>query len=87
VLCLSGELNSQTLPPLWQQRQEVVAGITVFDLKDLTRVDTAGLALLIHLIALAKQQGNEVELHQMSENLQTLIQLYNLPDSLFPRRV
>lgn len=86
VLSLEGELNSDTLLPLWEQRQEVVSGVTVFELSGLTRVDTAGLALLIHLIGEAKQQGNDIVLRQMSENLHTLVQLYNLPESLFPRR-
>ncbi|MBS0849606.1 lipid asymmetry maintenance protein MlaB [Citrobacter sp. JGM124] len=86
VLSLSGELNSENLSPLWEQRKEVVMGVTTFDLSALTRVDTAGLALLIHLVAEAKKQGNEVELYQISENLQTLVQLYNLPESLIPRR-
>lgn len=84
TLSLEGELNSETLLPLWEQRQEAVSGITIFDFSGLTRVDTAGLALLIHLIGQAKQQGNDVELRQMSENLHTLVQLYNLPESLFP---
>lgn len=84
VLSLKGELNSQTLLPLWKQCLEVVVDVTAFDFSGLTRVDTAGLALLIHLIGLAKQQGNDVELRQISENLLTLVQLYNLPESLFP---
>lgn len=84
VLMLDGELNSETLLPLWQQQQQVVSGVTVFDVGGLTRVDTAGLALLLHLIGQAKQQGHEVELRQVSENLLTLAQLYNLPESLFP---
>ncbi len=86
VLRLEGELNSETLLPLWQQRLEAVSGVTVFDVGGLIRVDTAGLALLIHLIGEAKQQGNDVELRQISENLHTLVQLYNLPESLFPHR-
>lgn len=86
VLSLEGELNSKTLLPLWEQREQVISGATVFELGGLLRVDTAGLALLIHLIGQAKQQGHEVELRQMSENLHTLVQLYNLPESLFPRR-
>lgn len=84
VLNLEGELTSETLAPLWAQRSEVVSGITIFDLGGLTRVDTAGLALLIHLVGQAQQQGNHVELRQMSENLHTLAQLYNLPENLFP---
>jgi len=84
VLSLEGELNSKTLLQLWEQRQELVSGVTIFDFSGLTRVDTAGLALLIHLIGQAKQQGHNVELRQMSDNLHTLVQLYNLPESLFP---
>lgn len=86
ILSLAGQLNSETLLPLWNQCPAVVSGITVFELSALTRVDTAGLALLIHLMGYARQQGNEIELRQMSENLHTLVQLYNLPESLFPRR-
>ncbi|MCS3433248.1 lipid asymmetry maintenance protein MlaB [Klebsiella sp. BIGb0407] len=84
VLKLEGELTSETLLPLWEQRSGVASGVEIIDFSSLTRVDTAGLALLIHLIGLAKQQGNDVELRQMSENLYTLVQLYNLPESLFP---
>ncbi len=37
-------------------------GITSIDLSRVSRVDTGGLALLLHLIDLAKKQGNNVTL-------------------------
>ncbi|VEB95243.1 Probable phospholipid ABC transporter-binding protein mlaB [Cedecea lapagei] len=84
TLHLHGELDGETVQQLWRQREKAVAGITTFELRGLTRVDTAGLALLIHLVALVSRQGRQVELHGASENLRTLAQLYNLPESLLP---
>ncbi|MGK3472343.1 hypothetical protein ACSLOS_30370, partial [Klebsiella pneumoniae] len=43
---------------------------------------TAGLALLVHFVALIRRQGREAQLVGKSENLQTLIGLYNLPADL-----
>ncbi len=84
TLRLAGEMDGDTVQPLWVQRGQVMAGVQVFDLAGLTRVDTAGLALLIHLVALARKQGGEVVLQGASDKLQTLAQLYNLPDGLLP---
>ncbi|SQA99217.1 Probable phospholipid ABC transporter-binding protein mlaB [Cedecea neteri] len=72
------------LESLWQQREKVVEGINFFELSGLTRVDTAGLALLIHLTAIVTRQGRKVELKGASDNLRTLAQLYNLPEALLP---
>ena len=55
------------------------------DLHAVSRVDTAGVALLIHLIAQGKIQGHQVSLEGISENLQTLAALYNLPADVLPR--
>lgn len=85
VLRLKGELSGSTLLPLWKQRQSALSGISVVDVSALTRVDTAGLALLIHLIDEAKEQGNRIALREMSDKLETLAALYNLPESLLPR--
>ncbi|MBQ4832789.1 STAS domain-containing protein [Pseudoalteromonas sp. MMG010] len=46
-----------------------------FDLCELTRVDTAGLAWLIHSFAQFKQQGIHLELQNIPEQLQNLMQL------------
>ncbi|MCY0040380.1 STAS domain-containing protein [Klebsiella pneumoniae] len=56
--------------------------IISIDLSQTTRVDTAGLALLVHFVALIRRQGREAQLVGKSENLQTLIGLYNLPADL-----
>ncbi|EOT1170464.1 lipid asymmetry maintenance protein MlaB [Cronobacter dublinensis] len=83
-LRLRGTLDRETLMPLWEQRQSAPDGVQRIDLSGLTRVDTAGLALLVQLVALAQTGGRRVALDGMSENLTTLAKLYNLPESLLP---
>ncbi|TMO77261.1 anti-sigma B factor antagonist [Pseudoalteromonas sp. S3776] len=46
-----------------------------FDLCEVMRVDTAGLAWLIHSFAEFKQQGTRLELQNPPEQLQNLMQL------------
>ncbi|EKK5269873.1 lipid asymmetry maintenance protein MlaB [Cronobacter dublinensis] len=83
-LRLRGTLDRETLMPLWEQRQSATDGVQRIDLSGLTRVDTAGLALLVQLVALTQTGGRRVALDGMSENLTTLAKLYNLPESLLP---
>jgi Predicted NTP binding protein (contains STAS domain) len=83
-LSLHGELDQDILVPLWDARAEATQGATVIDLSDLSRVDTAGLALLIHFIALIRRQGNPVSVEGASENVVTLAGLYNLPEGIIP---
>lgn len=83
-LALQGELDQDTLNGLWDAREQAMQGVSVIDLSDVSRVDTAGLALLIHLVDRTKQPGQAVRLESVSENLRTLAQLYNLPDGLLP---
>ena len=85
TLRLSGELDQDLLNPLWDKRQEAMQGVTLIDLTEVTRVDTAGVALLAHLIAVGKKQGASVTLRGASENVVTLAQLYNLPQDVLPR--
>lgn len=85
ALKLSGELDQDLLNPLWDKRHEAMQGVTRIDLSDVTRVDTAGIALLTHLIAEGKKQGKNVALHGASDNVVTLAQLYNLPQDVLPR--
>ena len=81
TLALSGELDQDVLLPLWEMREEAVKGITCIDLSRVSRVDTGGLALLLHLIDLAKKQGNNVTLQGVNDKVYTLAKLYNLPAS------
>ena len=72
TLTLTGELDQDLLNPL-------------IDLHGVTRVDTAGIALLAHLVATGKKQGSSVTLTGVSDNVITLAQLYNLPEDVLPR--
>lgn len=84
TLALRGELDQDLLVPLWEARAQATDGVSAIDLSAVTRVDTAGLALLAHFIALVRRQGGEAKLTGKSENLQTLVRLYNLPADMIP---
>lgn len=84
ILSLHGELDQDLLVPLWAARAEATNGAKVIDLTHLNRVDTAGLALLIHFIELIRRQGNSVSVKGVSENVATLAGLYNLPADMIP---
>lgn len=79
-LILRGELDRETLLPLWNQRQTLMAGVNVIDVAGLERVDSAGLAMLVHLRAQAEQAGATLSLTGVTDRLSTLIALYNLQD-------
>ena len=85
TLKLTGELDQDLLNPLWDKRFEAMQGVTVIDLSGISRVDTAGVALLAHLVAVGKKQGTSVTLYGASDNVLTLAQLYNLPLDVLPR--
>ncbi|UWM63748.1 lipid asymmetry maintenance protein MlaB [Enterobacter sp. CP102] len=85
TLLLSGELDQDLLNPLWDARNEAMKGVTLIDLSGVSRVDTAGVALLVHLVAAGKKQGISVVLAGASDNVMTLAQLYNLPEDVLPR--
>lgn len=85
TLLLSGELDQDFLNPLWDARHEAMQGVSCIDLGGVIRVDTAGVALLVHLVATGKQQGRKVSLSGASDNVITLAQLYNLPVDVLPR--
>jgi phospholipid transport system transporter-binding protein len=83
-LSLQGELDQDFLVPLWEAREEVTQGVDTIDLTAITRVDTAGVALLMHLVAHIRQQGRTVKIEGKSEKMNTLVQLYNLTPDLIP---
>ncbi|WP_213133048.1 lipid asymmetry maintenance protein MlaB [Citrobacter sp. FP75] len=84
-LSLVGELDQDVLNPLWDARVEAMKGISCIDLSQVSRVDTGGLALLVHLVDQGKQQGNHVLLTGVNDKVYTLAKLYNLPDDVLPR--
>jgi phospholipid transport system transporter-binding protein len=78
TLILRGELDRETLLPLWEQRERLLADKTVLDVTQLQRVDSSGLALLVHLREQQRQRGVELKISGASDRLKTLITLYNL---------
>ncbi|GAA3899544.1 lipid asymmetry maintenance protein MlaB [Gibbsiella dentisursi] len=79
-LVLSGHLDRDTLLPLWQQRDKLLAGKTAIDVAQLQRVDSSGLALLLHLREQQRQRGVDLRIDGVTDKLNTLITLYNLRD-------
>lgn len=77
-LHLCGELERETLQPLWQQRETLMKQIDTIDVSALERVDSAGLALLVHLRQIALAQGKAPRFTGVTDKLRSLITLYNL---------
>lgn len=78
ILVLQGELSRETLLPLWQQREVLLADKIRIDVAQLERVDSSGLALLVHLHEQQRLRGIELTISGISDRLRTLIVLYNL---------
>lgn len=79
-LILRGELDRETLLSLWNQRRTLMSQIDVIDVAGLERVDSAGLAMLVHLREQVEQDGGTLALTGITDRLSTLIALYNLQD-------
>lgn len=77
-LRLFGELERETLLPLWQQREAVMQSVEKIDVSGLERVDSGGLALLVHLRQIAIQHGRSPHFTGITDKLSSLITLYNL---------
>ncbi|MBT0719762.1 lipid asymmetry maintenance protein MlaB [Rosenbergiella collisarenosi] len=81
VLSLQGELVHNSLSELWQQRRQALSGVKIIDVSRLSRVDSAGLALLVHFSTSSADQ-EVVALQGVIPALHSLIMLYNLSDVL-----
>ncbi|PKF51419.1 STAS domain-containing protein [Enterovibrio nigricans] len=82
--CLSGELDRDTVPPFWKCRTNwLPEGKTVtLDLAALQRVDSAGMAMLLHLQQLLNENHQSLILRNVPEPLRMLLTLSNV-ESLF----
>ncbi len=74
---VSGELTRNSIghERLLNMKPQTKHKTWYFDLSEVSRVDTAGLAWLIHSFAELKQQGIHLELQNSPEQLQNLMQL------------
>ncbi|MCW2475524.1 MULTISPECIES: lipid asymmetry maintenance protein MlaB [unclassified Symbiopectobacterium] len=80
TLALSGDLDRDSLLPFWQQRETLLAGKHTLDISALDRVDSAGLALLVHLYQQQNSSASSLVISGAGERVKTLIALYNLND-------
>ncbi|CAM4114898.1 STAS domain-containing protein [Pseudoalteromonas byunsanensis] len=74
---ICGELtrNSLVNERLLNQQIENVQSVRYFDLSEVSRVDTAGLAWLIHSLGKLQSQGKRLELKNVPEQLHNLMAL------------
>ncbi|KJY81412.1 NTP-binding protein [Vibrio galatheae] len=79
---LTGDLSRDSVPKLWLSLQAISLPEQQVDisLQGLTRVDSAGMVMLIHLIENAKKQNCHIMLSFVPEQLRTLFQLSNVDD-------
>ncbi|KZN29487.1 anti-sigma B factor antagonist [Pseudoalteromonas luteoviolacea S2607] len=77
TISVTGELTRDTLvnESLLNQLLENAQSVLYFDLCEVSRVDTAGLAWLIHSLGKLKRQGVRLELKNRPEQLQNLMEL------------
>lgn len=78
TLFLRGALERDTLLPLWQQQETLLADKTTIDVAQLQRVDSSGLALLLHLCNRQSTNKGSLKISGRTKQLQDLISLYNL---------
>ncbi|CAH0532508.1 hypothetical protein VST7929_00338 [Vibrio stylophorae] len=80
ALTLSGELTRQSIPHHWPKGWQWIAKAEQWPviLTNVTRIDSAGVAILLHLIQQARMQGCHVLLCAVPNQLQTLLKLSNL---------
>lgn len=82
TLFLRGELDRDTLLPLWHRRESLLSGVRFLDVSGLRRVDSAGVALILQFYYQQCQQGASLTLTGVTDRLLALIALYNLQDVL-----
>ncbi|MDY6980366.1 MAG: STAS domain-containing protein [Pseudomonadota bacterium] len=82
---ISGELNMQTVPGLLQQVEPILGrsqGEVCFDLQDVTRSDSAGLALLVEWMQFARQQDRKLSFRNLPDQLRDIARISGLEDLL-----
>ncbi|WGL98042.1 lipid asymmetry maintenance protein MlaB [Arsenophonus sp. aPb] len=77
TLILAGELDRDTLPAFWQQRNQLLKGINAINVSQLSHIDSTGLAMFVRLKS-EQQSENKWVFEGISERFKTLIRLYKL---------
>ncbi len=78
---VSGELSQQAVITLWPTVGSLISEqVKSLDLSAILASDSAGVALLLHLVAQQRNKGGSLKLMQAPLQLQKLINLYDLQD-------
>lgn len=80
VYAVAGELTFDTVPAAWNQSQEwFAAGTPVsVDLAEVSRADSAGLALLLEWLRVARERGTSVMFQHVPAQIVAIAQLTSL---------
>ena len=81
-----GDLDRYSVPWIWQRRESWIPRdrVIIFDLSALTRVDSAGMVMLLHLQQTLSDAKCVVEWRNMPEQLITLLQLSHIDGVFLP---
>jgi phospholipid transport system transporter-binding protein len=75
-LFFAGALDRDTVPTQWPFKLlNKLSGTVIFDFSELTLVDTAGLAWLLHQVAQAAKLGITIQMQHVPAQLISLAQL------------
>ncbi len=86
IFVVSGPLTFDSAPGLWRESSGLLDGAreVVLDLNDVTRTDSAGLALLLAWMREARRRGVDIRFRHIPEQLMAIARTCNLQD-LLPR--
>ncbi len=81
---VSGELTFTTVPEVWRSSQDDLgSGPVQLDLAGITRVDSAGIALLIDLVRTVRKRGGDISLMHAPPQLMAIATVSGL-DKVLP---
>ena len=83
-IALQGELNLASTPALWEESRRLFERRTPrwIDLAEVSRSDSAGVALLVEWLRLARQNSQEIAFINVPPQMQAIIQATGLDEVL-----
>lgn len=85
AIVVSGALTFDTVPDLFAQTRswlESAAAPASVDLRDVARADSAGLALLVEWLRLAKSRGGALKFTNVPQQVQSLLRVNGIEEAL-----
>ncbi|RUO59792.1 STAS domain-containing protein [Pseudidiomarina marina] len=76
-IVLVGELDRMTVPALWKQRKSWLSGerVLTLNLRDVTKVDSAGVAMLLEAKRALLAEQRELVITHASKQLHAMVQM------------